>query len=181
MEIKLKLPKWLAHINAEKAGTVYASLLQRAEFVIDLSRLNIDHDTGGPFSAAVFDIKNGSLVSAGTNWVVPTNCSIAHAEMTAIMLAQQKLGTYNLSGCQLVSSCQTCVMCMGAIPWSGLKSVVCCARDEDARAIGFDEGDKPDDWIEKYKERGIEIIVDVSRSKACEVLNDYAEKGGQIY
>jgi len=72
-------------------------------------------------------------------------------------------------------------MCMGAIPWSKIESLVCCGRDEDARAIGFDEGDKPNDWIEKYKARNIEVIVDVFRSKACQILQDYSAKGGWVY
>ncbi|RKY09210.1 MAG: nucleoside deaminase [Planctomycetota bacterium] len=181
MDIQLKLPDWLSRINTEKAGTLYNRIEQRAEFVIELSRLNVEYNTGGPFAAAIFDIKTGNLISAGVNLVVPAHCSIAHAEMMAMMLAQQTRCTHTLSGCQLVSSCQLCAMCLGAIPWSGLKSVVCCARDEDARAIGFDEGDKPDNWIEKYTVRGIDIIVDISRSKACEVLKDYAKKSGHIY
>ena len=181
MKIELKLPPWLSRINTEKAGTAYNSIQQRAEFVIGLSRLNIEHNTGGPFAAAIFDMKSCSLICAAANLVLTTNCSVAHAEMVAIMLAQQKLGTHSLSGYQLVSSCQPCAMCMGAIPWSEINSVVCCSRDEDARLIGFDEGDKPDGWIEKYNDHGIEVTVDILRSKACEVLNDYSKKGGQLY
>ena len=181
MKIELKLPNWLSQINAEKAGTVYQSIEQRAEFVIELSRLNIDHNTGGPFAAAIFDIKDNTLICAGTNLVISTNCCVTHAEITAIILAQQKLGTYGLADSQLVSSCQPCAMCMGAIPWSGIKSLICCASDEDARAIGFDEGDKPDHWIKKYNARGIEVIVDLLRSKAAEVLYEYAQQGGKMY
>jgi len=184
MEIELKLPEWLSRTNSETADTIYKSIEERAEFTINLSRLNIEYHTGGPFGAAIFDMNNGSLISAATNLVVPLSCSIAHAEMIAIMLAQKKLGTHCLSGSskyQLVSSCQPCAMCMGAIPWSGIASLVCCSRDEDARAIGFDEGDKPDDWIEKYKARNIEVLTDVLRPKARKVLQDYSKKDGQIY
>lgn len=181
MNIEFKLPDWLNEINAEKAGTVYQSIEQKAEFVIELSRLNINNDTGGPFAAAIFDMKDNALICAGTNLVLSTNCSITHAEITAIILAQQKLRTYHLADCQLVSSCQPCAMCMGAIPWSGVTSLTCCASDADARAIGFNEGDKPDHWIEKYNARGIDVVIDVLRSKASQVLTEYAHKGGKIY
>jgi len=184
MEIELELPHWLSHINSEMTGHTYKNIEDRAEFVIALSRLNIEHKTGGPFGAAVFDMNNTALISAGANLVVSTGYSIAHAEIVALMVAQKKLGTYYLSGSskyQLVSSCQPCAMCMGAIPWSKIDSLVCCSRDQDARAIGFSEGDKPDDWIEKYKARNIEVINDVLRPEACKILQDYSEKQGPIY
>ncbi|MCD4830218.1 MAG: nucleoside deaminase [Anaerohalosphaeraceae bacterium] len=184
MEFELKLPEWLNRINSRAADITHNSIEERAGFVINLSHLNIEHGTGGPFGAAIFDINSGSLVSAGTNMVVPMGCSIAHAEMIAIMLAQKKLGTYRLPGpskYQLVSSCQPCAMCMGAIPWSGVGSLVCSGREEDAKAIGFDEGDKPSDWIEKYEARNIEVIIDVLRSEACQVLRDYSKKNSQTY
>lgn len=72
-------------------------------------------------------------------------------------------------------------MCLGAIPWSGVSRLVCGARDEDARRIGFDEGDKPSDWIGRLRKRGIEVVRDVSRTEAVSVLEEYARNGGIIY
>ena len=79
------------------------------------------------------------------NLVVPSGCSVAHAEMVAIMIAQQVVGDFDLGGegkpvCELVASTEPCAMCFGAKPWSGVRSLLCEARDEDARSVGFDEG-----------------------------------------
>ena len=72
-------------------------------------------------------------------------------------------------------------MCLGAIPWSGVRRVVCGARGEDACAIGFDEGAKPADWVAELTGRGIEVTRDVLRSEARAVLNHYHTTGGLIY
>jgi tRNA(Arg) A34 adenosine deaminase TadA len=72
-------------------------------------------------------------------------------------------------------------MCLGAIYWSGVRSVVCGARDEDARSIGFDEGSKPADWVGTLESRGISVTKDVLRDEARSVLLSYKEAGGAIY
>ncbi len=72
-------------------------------------------------------------------------------------------------------------MCFGATPWSGVRQVICGARDDDARAIGFDEGPKVDDWAGALESRGIHVVADILREDASQVLKDYAAKGGPIY
>lgn len=72
-------------------------------------------------------------------------------------------------------------MCLGAIPWSGIKSLVCGARDEDARSIGFDEGDKPDNWTQNLQSRSISVKQDILRDEAKAVLQQYVDAGGIIY
>jgi tRNA(Arg) A34 adenosine deaminase TadA len=72
-------------------------------------------------------------------------------------------------------------MCFGAVPWSGVVKLVCCARDEDARAVGFDEGPKMAEWWRTLGERGIEVVRDVRRTEAAQVLAEYAADGGAIY
>jgi tRNA(Arg) A34 adenosine deaminase TadA len=154
-------------------------------FVIELARRNIENRTGGPFGAAVFEAATGRLVSVGVNLVETSNCSIAHAEMLALTLAQQAVGTYDLGSGQtayeLVTSTEPCAMCLGAIPWSGVRRVVCGAHGEDAGAIGFDEGAKPGDWAGELRRRGIEVVRDVLREEAQAVLQQYAAGGGLIY
>ena len=153
--------------------------------VIDLARQNIEHKTGGPFGAAVFESGTGRLVAVGVNLVESSNCSIAHAEMVAIALAQQAVGHYDLShgggAHELVTSTEPCAMCLGAIPWSGVRRVVCGARGEDACEIGFDEGAKPADWVTALKNRDIEVVRDVLGPEAKAVLQDYLKSGGPIY
>jgi tRNA(Arg) A34 adenosine deaminase TadA len=177
------LPDWTSAFLQSQPVT-YSTIEQRMRLAIELSRLNVEHHTGGPFGAAVFDNKNGKLISVGVNVVVASQCSIAHAEMTAIALAQQALSTHNPASqgeFQLVSSCQPCAMCLGAIPWSGVKSLVCGARGEDAEAVGFDEGAKPADWIKQLQTRGIEVTLDILRAKAKAVLDTYKSTNGIIY
>ena len=72
-------------------------------------------------------------------------------------------------------------MCLGAIPWSGVASLVCGARDEDARSIGFDEGEKPMHWIEALEKRSIKVTRDILRDKSKAVLQEYIDEGGIIY
>jgi tRNA(Arg) A34 adenosine deaminase TadA len=156
------------------------------DFVIRLADRNVQEGSGGPFGAAVFERDSGLLVAVGVNVVVASHCSHAHAEMVALALAQQQRGTHdlgsaNLPAHELVTSCEPCAMCLGAIPWSGVKRVVCGARDEDARAIGFDEGSKPADWQQALTSRGIEVQTDVLRKAAAAVLQRYAGMEGIRY
>ncbi len=182
-KIEISLPVWLENYFQDRSD-VYPSVEDRMRLVIELSRMNIEAGTGGPFAAAIFEAESGKLIAPGVNIVASTNCSVLHAEIVAIMIAQKMLGTYDLGNCgkyELVTSCQPCAMCMGAIPWSGVKKVVCGARDEDARAIGFDEGCKPDHWKKHWKKRGIETIEDVLRADCRQVLLDYSQNGGSVY
>jgi len=72
-------------------------------------------------------------------------------------------------------------MCLGAIPWSGVQSVVCGALGEDAESIGFDEGAKPSDWAAGLESRGIRVIRGVLRDRAKAVLLEYPQGGGVLY
>ncbi len=133
----------------------------------------------------MFD-SSGGLVAAGVNIVVSSNCSICHAEIVAIALAQKKLSRYDISDgghyvYELVASTEPCAMCFGAIPWSGIARLVCGARDEDARSIGFDEGPKLPNWQEALEKRGVHVSRDVLRREAVDVLNLYVKMGGTIY
>jgi tRNA(Arg) A34 adenosine deaminase TadA len=179
----ITLPDWTAAFLQSQPAT-YPTIEDRMRLTIELSRLNIEHRTGGPFGAAVFDDQNGKLISVGVNVVVASRCSLAHAEMTAIALAQQTLATHNPASkgmFQLVSSCQPCAMCLGTIGWSGMNSLVCGARGEDAEAVGFDEGAKPADWVKQLQNRGIEVTLDILRAEAKAVLDTYKSANGIIY
>jgi tRNA(Arg) A34 adenosine deaminase TadA len=183
--LELNLPDWI-NIEIENVDRRFESIIERMLFVIKIAHLNVIKGAGGPFGAAIFDYSTGELFSVGVNQVQNSNCSIAHAEMLAISLAQKKFNTFDLGAegipkCELVTSTAPCAMCLGAIPWSGVKRVVCGARDEDARRIGFDEGAKVANWIEELEKRGIEVATDVCRDQARSVLDFYHNKGGLIY
>ncbi|MDX2429048.1 MAG: nucleoside deaminase [Xanthomonadales bacterium] len=157
---------------------------QRMQLAIALSKESVQQKTGGPFGAVVVHEQTGELVSVGINLVTTAGLSIAHAEMVALSLAQLSMGQWNLSHSgplQLVTSCEPCAMCFGALPWSGIKSLVCGARKEDAEQAGFDEGDKPDQWVSSLRNRGIEVQRGVLRPQAASVLAHYRDTGGPIY
>lgn len=184
-DITIVLPVWLQG-RLDSAPDVITGLEARMRFVIELSRLNIEHGTGGPFGAAVFTMDDGRLIAAGVNLVTSTGVSIAHAELIALAFAQHRVGHYHLDAPQyppmeLVTSTEPCAMCLGAVPWSGVKRVVCGADEADARAIGFDEGDKPAHWEACLKRRGIAVHRHILREEAAAVLRRYAQAGGLIY
>jgi tRNA(Arg) A34 adenosine deaminase TadA len=180
----VQLPKWV-NTCIPDSKTVYSSIEERMELAVELAAQNIKHD-GGPFGAAVFELQTGKLIAPGINLVMQTNCSVVHAEIVAIILAQQKvasfdLGAEGLPAYELVTSTEPCAMCLGAIPWSGISSVVCGARDEDARSIGFDEGEKPEQWLKALESRAIKVTRDILRVKAKAILQQYVDEGGIIY
>ncbi len=176
----LVLPDWVSGFPIAPA---YPSDEDKVRVAIELARRNVAEGTGGPFGAAVFEDETGRLVSPGVNMVVPARASVAHAEIVAITLAQQALLTHDLSphNCVLATSVEPCAMCLAAIPWSGLRRVLCGAFDEDARAIGFDEGAKPGDWAAVLAAHGIEAGSGILRVDARVVLESYLQAGGSIY
>jgi tRNA(Arg) A34 adenosine deaminase TadA len=179
------LPGW-AELSMRRQKMPLVSRKDRMHFVIGLAKENVEHGTGGPFGAAVFEAKSGTLVSIGVNVVVSANCSHSHAEMAALANAQKELenfdlGAPGLSEHELVTSCEPCSMCYGAIPWSGVRRVVCGARGKDAEAIGFDEGPKPKNWVSVLEARTISVIQDVCRKEAVAVFQEYKKRGGLIY
>ena len=182
--IEFNLPDWIADYAGD--GRVITGNGQRMDFVIQASRLNIEHDTGGPFAAAVFERDSGRLVSLGVNLVMSLEASILHAEIVALTLAQQQTGAYDLGAArlprhELVSSAEPCAMCIGALAWSGIVRVVTGATDGDARGIGFDEGPKPADWRNALESREIEVVTEFRRQRAAAVLSEYIDRGGHIY
>jgi tRNA(Arg) A34 adenosine deaminase TadA len=182
--IQFSLPEWIEHYVKEY--TASADIDERMSFVINASRRNVQEGTGGPFAAAIFERDSGILVALGVNLVTVTGLSILHAEMVAFASAQTKLNHYDLGATgfpvhELVTSTEPCAMCYGATIWSGVRRVVCGAREADARTIGFDEGPKVEQWWQELEQRGIEVIRDRLRAEAAAVLEAYGAGGGTIY
>jgi tRNA(Arg) A34 adenosine deaminase TadA len=153
---------------------------------IEASRQGSAAGDGGPFGAAVFDADGTRLVALGANLVLATGCTALHAEIVALMRMQELLRCGRLLPADaprfaLVTSAEPCAMCLGAIVWSGVGQVVCGARDADVRAIGFDEGDKPPDWPQAFRRRGIVVRPDVLRADARAVLAEFQRASGIIY
>lgn len=183
-EVSIRLPSWVESFLM-KSPEVFPTVEDRMRLVVALSRRNVQCKTGGPFAAAVFD-SDGRLVAPGVNIVVAAKCSLLHAEIVALAIAQRVLGRYDIGDggrlhYDLFATTEPCSMCFGAIPWSGVRTLVCGARDEDARAVGFDEGPKLTDWVAALADRGIAVQRDVLRAEAVEVIREYAMTGGPIY
>jgi len=103
---------------------------------INLSIENVKRG-GGPFGAVI--AKDGKIISTGVNRVTKSNDPTAHAEIDAIRKAARKLGTFDLSGCEIYASCEPCPMCLGAIYWAHLNKLYYGNSKTDAKEIGFDD------------------------------------------
>ena len=184
--LTLSLPEWIDDFLKQYQFPLVSNE-ERMRFVLKLTLQNIEKTTGGPFGAAVFERESGQLVSVGVNVVLNQGCSAAHAEMMAIMLAQQELGTHDLGVAelpefQLVTSGKMCAMCLGSVVWSGVREVLASAQPEDVENIvGFDEGPAPADYDQQLEKRGISIIPSFLREEGCEVLQRYVDLEGFVY
>jgi tRNA(Arg) A34 adenosine deaminase TadA len=182
--LEIAAPAWIADLVDAKR--LYVPVEERMRLAIALARANVEHASGGPFGAAVFEERTGALISVGVNQVVPQNNSMLHAEVVALMLAEARLGSYTLDAeglerHQLVASSDPCAMCVGAVVWSGVRSIVTGAALDDARALGFDEGPATLDSSRYLEERGIVVTRGVLRDEARGVLQLYRDRGGVIY
>jgi guanine deaminase len=111
--------------------------MQYLETAIALSKKGMETGEGGPFGCVI--VKNGEIVGEGCNKVTSSNDPTAHAEVVAIREACKNLGTYQLSDCEIYTSCEPCPMCLGAIYWARPKRVVYANTRYDAAAIEFDD------------------------------------------
>lgn len=186
MDFTLSLPDWAVQEN-QKLPAVMPTLEERMTAVIRFSRLNFERGTGGPFAAGVFELESGKPVVIGVNRVMPMNCSSAHAEVMTLSLAQQILGTFDLGGSglpahQLVVNWRPCVMCYGAVIWSGVRSLAIAGSGSELEAItGFDEGPIHPEWDQELATRGIDLVNNVLHDEAVAVYRDFAASGNVVY
>jgi tRNA(Arg) A34 adenosine deaminase TadA len=104
---------------------------------IELATQNVASGQGGPFGAVI--VRGGQVVATGANCVTRTNDPTAHAEVTAIRNACRELGTFELRGCEIYSSCEPCPMCLTAILWARCDGLYYASTAEDAARAGFDD------------------------------------------
>lgn len=136
----------------------------------------------GPFVAAVYD-EGGNLVAKCANTVVNDNCSNSHAEINVIKKAQEIFNTYDLSkyNLSLYVTSEPCMMCLGAILWSGIKAVYFGVPSVDVEKItGYDEGYKPN-WIEEFFKKGVIVYGNIESEIGKKALNNYILEGNIIY
>lgn len=104
---------------------------------IEMAQQGMDSNEGGPFGCVI--VKDGEIIGRGNNKVTSTNDPTAHAEVVAIRDACQKLGTFQLDGCIIYTSCEPCPMCLGAIYWARPDRIFFGCSKRDAAEIDFDD------------------------------------------
>lgn len=144
---------------------------------VELSRQKMREGCGGPFGAVI--VKDGAVIAEGWNQVTSHNDPTAHAEVTAIRNASAALKNFDLSGCEIYTSCEPCPMCLAAIYWARIETVYYAATRQDAASIGFDDALIYD-----------EIMLDISSRKlpmrqllpdaAIEVMQEWEHKTDKI-
>ena len=143
----------------------------------DLANENLKTNTGGPFGACV--VKDGKIIGKGSNHVLANNDPTAHAEVMAIRDACKNINSYDLSDCELYTSCYPCPMCLSAIIWANIKKVYYGNTKEDAADIGF-----RDDFIYGFinklslneQDNTILDLKSLNREETIEEFNKYKNK-----
>lgn len=147
------------------------------ERAIALSLENIRSSRGGPFAALV--VKNAKIISEGANRVTSASDPTAHAEIIAIREACQKLGHFELTGCEIYTTCEPCPMCLGAIYWARPAKIYFANTAADAAKIGFDDSRIYEEMRRPAADRRIPMIP-LMREDALEVFRAWEEKKDKI-
>ena len=145
-----------------------------------LSDKNLITNDGGPFGACI--VKDGVIIGKGSNKVLSSNDPTAHAEIIAIREASKNINSYDLSGCELYTTCYPCPMCLSAIIWANIKTVYYGNTKEDANNIGF-----KDEYIYNYiknidneSNSSILELKSIDREETIKTFNSFKEKNDKI-
>ena len=143
----------------------------------DLANENLKTNAGGPFGACI--VKDGKIIGRGSNHVLANNDPTAHAEVMAIRDACKNINSYDLSDCELYTSCYPCPMCLSAIIWANIKKVYYGNTKKDAADIGF-----RDDFIydfignlsENKTDNNVLELISMNREETIEEFNEFKNK-----
>ena len=140
----------------------------------ELADNNLITNNGGPFGACV--VKDGKIIGKGYNNVLASNDPTSHAEVMAIREACKNINSYDLSGCELYTTCYPCSMCLSAIIWANIKKVYYGNTKEDASTIGF-----RDDFIYDFiknnnSDSNVLELKNIDRDETIKTFNNYKEK-----
>jgi len=142
---------------------------------IDLALEGVD--SGGPFGCVV--VKNGEIIGEGHNQVTSANDPTAHAEVVAIRDACQKLGSFQLDGCVIYTSCEPCPMCLGAIYWARPEKIFMACSREDAAIAGFDDAFIYEEIGKRPDQRHVRTAI-LLRDEGLSVFKNWAGKTDKI-
>jgi guanine deaminase len=144
---------------------------------IRISVANVEKQKGGPFGAIV--VKGGKIIARGYNQVTATNDPTAHAEVVAIRKACKALKTFQLTGCEIYTSCEPCPMCLGAIYWARPDKLYYANSKEDAAAIQFDDQFIYEEIAKPVAERKL-FTQQILREKAQEAFEKWKTSPNKI-
>ncbi|MBE0650013.1 MAG: nucleoside deaminase [Bacteroidales bacterium] len=144
---------------------------------ISLALENVESLKGGPFGAVI--VKDGRIVGSGNNQVTLLNDPSAHAEIMAIRDASRNLDTFDLSGCEIYSSCEPCPMCLGAIYWARLDKLYYASTKDDAAAANFDDSYIYKEFALPKEERKLQS-VQMMRDEAVKVFEEWVHSENKI-
>src|SRR5215210_7971053 len=147
------------------------------ECAIELSRQGMLRQNGGPFGCVI--VKNGKIIGEGCNQVTSSNDPTAHAEIVAIRNACHTLNSFQLTGCDVFTSCEPCPMCLGAIYWARPTRVIYANTKDDAAAIEFDDQFIYDE-IGKVQENRQIGFLHYPHPAAMEVFNQWKQMENKV-
>ena len=127
----------------------------------------INNGEGGPFGTVI--VKDGKVVARGHNQVIKYGDATCHGEMQAIRRASKKLGTHDLSGCEIYTTGEPCPMCLGAIMWANIDKVYYGCSIEDTEIIGF----RDKEFYERRTEDG-DFLTELCREECLKLYRDYS-------
>jgi len=144
---------------------------------IQLSINNVEEGKGGPFGAVI--VKDGKIIARGVNRVTTNNDPTAHAEVVAIREACKVLNTFQLTGCEIYTSCEPCPMCLGAIYWARPDKLFYANSKEDAAAIQFDDRFIYEEIAKPVEERKL-FTKQILRDEALKAFKKWSESTNKI-
>lgn len=145
---------------------------------IKKAKENLEEEDGGPFGAVI--VKDGKIISTGKNLVLKTNDPTMHAEIVAIRKASEKLNSFDLSECEIYTTCEPCPMCMGAVFWAKIKAIYFGCTRKDAEKIGFS-----DNYIYEAFEKNFDVetpkIKNEGREDCIKLFEEFNKKERKMY
>jgi tRNA(Arg) A34 adenosine deaminase TadA len=173
---EIRLPAWVAALAVPTAPANDEACTRLA---ISLAAENVARGTGGPFGACLRHDTTGEIIGLGVNLAMTGGNPVLHAETVAISLAGKRLA--EPGGVTLFTSCEPCIMCLGAAHWAQVNRIVSAALKADAEAVGFIEGAGTPQLRAQMSARGVIFEDGMLRGDGAAVLRRYAGQGGAIY
>lgn len=174
--IEIRLPGWVAALVLPPAPASDEACMRLA---ISLAAENVARGTGGPFGACLRRDASGEIIGLGVNLAMTSGNPVLHAETVAISMAGRRLA--EPGGVTLFTSCEPCIMCLGAAHWAQVVRIVSAALKPDAEAVGFSEGAGTPQLRAEMQARGVVFEDGLLREEGAAVLRSYVGQGGVIY